>query len=292
MITSKVLHSKQVWCNPTCFFILVLCLLAPLNLLAKEPLKVVVSIPVLERFLEEIASGDVHVTPLTKPGGSAHVFEPSAAQIVAIRKSQLFFALPSLSHERGYLKTIQRLNKEMRVINLEDVVPAGFAKDRSLHHDPHTWMAPEIVVAMVDRMVIVLSEERPENAVAYRSRGNEIVQALRREDRVMRESLKQVNPASFLAYHPSFGYFAKAYGLKQHALEREGKSISASYLRRVLLKAKKTGVKTFVINPGLDEAMVSRVTDFMPCQVLSLDVLDPDIFAVWRQLTAALLAEQ
>jgi len=63
-------------------------------------------------------------------------------------------------------------------------------------------------------------------------------------------------------------------------------------LRRVLLKAKKTGVKTFVINPGLDAAMVSRVTDFMPCQVLSLDVLDPDIFAVWRQLTAALLAEQ
>jgi hypothetical protein len=33
---------------------------------------------------------------------------------------------------------------------------------------------------------------------------------------------------------------------------------------------------------------VSRVTNFLPCRVISVDVLNPDIFSVWRQLTDAL----
>jgi len=264
----------------------------PIGTLAKEPLKVVASIPVLGRFLEEIASGDVAVTLLTKPGGSAHVFEPSATQIIDIRRADLFFALPSLSHERGYLKTIQRLNRNLRVIDLEDATPAAFAKDRTLGHDPHRWMAPEVLVAMVVRMSEVLSAERPEHAALYRQRSNVIVYELKREDRLMRDVLKMASPSVFLTYHPSFGYFAKAYGLNQRALEKEGKSISASYLRRVLSESKKAGVTTFFISPGMDPSMVARVTDFMPCHVVSVDVLNPDIFAVWRELTAALLAKK
>ncbi len=259
------------------------------NVAAATPINVVASIPVLGRFLQEIASDDVRVTVLTKPGGSAHVFEPSATQIVEIRQADLFFALPSLSHERGYLKTIQRLNKKMRIINLEETIPDAFKKDKNLTHDPHSWMAPEVMVAMVTRMVATLSVARPAHSDQYRQRGQRIIQSLKHEDVLMKRSLQLVKPSVFLTYHPSFGYFAKAYGLQQYALEREGKSISASYLRRMLSQSKKDGVRLFLINPGLDEAMVSRVTDFLPCSVVSIDVLNPDIFLVWRQLTTALL---
>lgn len=255
---------------------------------AATPLNVVASIPVLAQFLEEIAPGDVAITVLTKPGGSAHVFEPSATQIVEIRRADLFFALPSLSHERGYLKSIQRLNKQLRVIDLEKEKPVVFANDKDLRGDPHSWMAPAVLVTMVNRMVSVLSLERPAQSVLYRQRGQVIVQRLMAEDRRMKNALNGVKPAAFLTYHPSFGYFAKAYGLTQHGLEREGKSISAAYLRRVLSNSKEAGVTTFFVHPGLDPAMVSRVTTFMPCRVISVDVLNPDIFAVWRHLTDAL----
>jgi len=284
------LKTPSIWRSQILGVLLLMAI--PLGILAQEPIKAVASIPVLGRFLEEISSGDVVVTLLTKQGGSAHVFEPSASEIIDIRRADLFFALPSLSHERGYLKTIQRLNKNLRVVNLEDAIPAVFAKDRTLRHDPHSWMAPEVLSAMVLHMVDVLSEARPDHGVLYRQRGNTIVYSLMREDRLMREMLKMARPAVFLTYHPSFGYFAKAYGLEQHALEQEGKSISASYLRRVLSKSKKAGVNTFFINPGLDASMVSRVTDFMPCHVVTVDVLNPDIFAVWRDVTAALLAKK
>ena len=258
------------------------------NLSAMTPLKVIASIPVLATCLEEIAPGDLTLTVLTKPGGSAHVFEPSATQIVEIRRADFFFALPSLSHERGYLKSIQRLNPHMRVINLEKETPAVFAHDKALKGDPHSWMAPAVLVEMVNRMVTVLSLERPTQAAGYRQRGQVIVQRLMAEDRRLKETLKGVKPAAFLTYHPSFGYFAKAYGLTQHGLEREGKSISAAYLRRVLSTSKESGVSTFFVHPGLDHGMVSRVTNFLPCRVISVDVLNPDIFSVWRQLTDAL----
>ncbi len=281
------LNNTMAW---LCHAIVLLLFVTPT--MATPPLKVIASIPVLAQILEEIASGDVAITVLTKPGGSAHVFEPSATQIVEIRRAHVFFALPSLSHERGYLTAIQRLNKKLKVINLEEKKPARFAKDKNLQGDPHSWMAPEVLVTMVHHMVAVLAAENPAHAVVYRQRGQVIVQRIMAEDRAMREVLKQAKPAAFLTYHPSFGYFAAAYGLTQYALEREGKSISASYLRTVLATAKDKDVRTFLIHPGLDPDMVSRVTSFLPCHVVSVDVLNPDIFAVWRQLTATLVSKK
>lgn len=255
--------------------------------LVASPIRVVASIPVIGRLAQDIASTDVQVTVLTHPGGSAHVFEPSADQIAQIRRADVFFALPSLSHERGYLQRIQRLNKQLHIVSLETPLPKTFVMD-SLAHDPHRWMAPVLLCEMVRVMVTTLSQKNPAHASLYQKRGQDVIAVFMAEDRRMRASFSGLQNKAFLTYHPSFGYFAQSYGLSQYALEREGKSLSAAYFRRIILEARKAGVQVFLIHPGLDAVMVSRVIDETKAQPVTVDVLDPDIVKVWHQLSLAL----
>ena len=49
---------------------------------------------------------------------------------------------------------------------------------------------------------------------------------------------------TILVYHPAFGYFTDAYGLRQHALEINGREMTAVQLATVIKKAEKENKKT------------------------------------------------
>ena len=50
-------------------------------------------------------------------------------------------------------------------------------------------------------------------------------------------------------FHPGFGYFADAYGLKQEAVEAGGRTPAAKQLRVLIEQARADGVKTIFVQP-------------------------------------------
>lgn len=272
-------------------FLCAFCVLFVCTMPVFSQIKIVASVPVVARIVTEILGGEVVLTTLTQPGASAHVFEPSALQVRQIREADIFFAIPSLSHERGYLRGIRRLNPRLEIIDLENSVPQALKKIKALKGDPHIWMTPQLLSAITKKILDVLVLRYPEQESLYRQRAGKLSDLFAQEDRLLREAFASMPKLAFLTYHPSFGYFAEAYGLTQYALEREGKSMSAGHFHRVLSQAKASGVTAFLVHPGIDAGMVGRVVKTLSCTPVTIDVLDPDIVSVWHRIREALIKE-
>ena len=78
--------------------------------------------------------------------------------------------------------------------------------------------------------------------------------------------------ATLLVYHPSWGHFAAAYGLRQRALEADGKTPSARHLAELATGVRREGVRTLFSNPDAPEAVVRRAAATLGCRV---EVIDP-----------------
>ena len=49
-----------------------------------------------------------------------------------------------------------------------------------------------------------------------------------------------------MVFHPSWGYFANAYGLKQVPIEIEGKNPKPAQLKELIKHAKEDGINDFI----------------------------------------------
>lgn len=81
---------------------------------------------------------------------------------------------------------------------------------------------------------------------------------------------------TFLVFHPSWGYSAKAYGLKQAAIEIEGKEPSPKDMERVIAMGRETGAKVVFVQPQFSEKSASVIAKQIGATVVRLDPLAED----------------
>jgi zinc transport system substrate-binding protein len=82
---------------------------------------------------------------------------------------------------------------------------------------------------------------------------------------------------TFYVYHPSFGYFADAYGLKEEAIQLGGQSRSAKELRALIEEAKADGVKTIFVQPQFSPQSAETVAHEIGAKVVVIDDLANDV---------------
>ena len=78
---------------------------------------------------------------------------------------------------------------------------------------------------------------------------------------------------SFMIYHPSLGYFAKDYHLKQHALEWEGKSPSPSHMKKLSDLGKEEQIKTILIQVEFDRKNAEVLASEIGAQLVLINPL-------------------
>jgi zinc transport system substrate-binding protein len=80
-------------------------------------------------------------------------------------------------------------------------------------------------------------------------------------------------------YHPAFGYFADAYGLKQVPVEVEGKEPSARQLAAFIERAKAAGAKVIFVQPQFSTKSAEAVARSIGGAVVPMDPLATDYLA-------------
>ncbi len=68
-------------------------------------------------------------------------------------------------------------------------------------------------------------------------------------DQQLRVAIKDNEGMKFMVVHPSWGYFADTYGLKQVAIEIEGKNPKPAQLQQLIEKCKGRGGKAIFVQP-------------------------------------------
>jgi zinc transport system substrate-binding protein len=77
----------------------------------------------------------------------------------------------------------------------------------------------------------------------------------------------------FIVFHPAWGYFAHAYGLKQVPIEIEGKEPKPAQLKELIEHARKHQIKVVFVQPQFSSKSAEQVAKEIGGQVAFVDPL-------------------
>lgn len=266
-------------------------------------LRVAVSVPPQAYFVERIGGGRVKVDVMIPPGYSHVDYPLTPSQIAALSRVQVYVAVghPAFEMERARLlpfledvpgARIVNMSKGMRI--LEDSGEGGHEDQDHGHEggDPHVWVSPDTVAVAARNIAAALVEIDPAHAAEYRASLQRFEADIAALDREIRTELAAVRGGRFMVYHPTWGYFARQYGLEQVAIEAEGKEPNAARLIRLIDDARREDVKVIFVQSGFPRKSAQVIADAVGGRILVADPQERDwmnnLRRVSRELSEAL----
>ena len=235
--------------------------------------RIFVSIAPLEYFANRIAGDRITVNVLIGPGGNPHTYAPAPKQIVELNRGGLLLCAGS-DFGRIISERLSWGEDKLRIVNLA----ADSHADDHHHHDedPHVWMSPRIAKTLADGVCEELCTLDPTGAEEYRKNLAELNADLDALDAKLAEILAPVKGKTFFVFHPAFGHLAEAYGLKQQAVESQGKSPGPKDVGNLIAQAKTAGVKTVFVQPQFSGRAATVIAEAIGGKVVRLDPLSGD----------------
>jgi len=150
--------------------------------------------------------------------------------------------------------------------------------------DPHFWMNPKNMEIMAGTICEELKRIDPAGAKEY-DRNLSLLRAdLESLDREIAKKLAPLKGRAIFVYHPAFGYFMDRYGLKQRAVEIQGKSPRAKKLAELIAAARAENVKVIFVQPQFSRRSADRVAKAIDGVVVPLDSLAEDYMSNLRRM--------
>ena len=261
-------------------------------------LRVAVSVPPQAYFVERIGGGQVDVTVMIPPGYSEVDFPLTPRAATALSEARLYVAVghPSFEYERQYIRPFLARSPGIRVVDMSHGVrPLEGGGHDHVHGeahgggDPHVWVAPETVRIAAANIARGLEEIDPAHSAEYRANLRSFLAEIDRLDRDLRTLFAaRIGHRKFMVYHPSWGYFAREYGLEQIAIEAEGKEPSAARLIQLIDRARHEGVKVLFVQAGFPRKSAQVIAAEIGGRLFPADPLERDWAANLRRVAAAL----
>ena len=257
---------------------------------AGKKLAVFVSIPPQKYFLQQIGRQRVDVEVMVQPGASPATYEPKPRQMAAISRTQIFFAI-GVPFEKTWLKKIAAANPDMQVVHTDhgiQKIPMATdhtesedhrGKDHQDHHgelDPHIWLSPTLVMTQARTILNALVKIDPDHSAIYEANAKVFVSKLAALDADLKNTFAGKQGFQFMVFHPSWGYFARTYGLQQVPVEIEGKDPKPAQLKALIEYAQKKHINIIFVQPQFSSRSAELVAKEIGGQVIFADPLAAD----------------
>ncbi len=267
---------------------------------AEPVLTVTVSLAPQKYFVEKIGRELVSVSVMVPAGASPATYEPRPRQMTALMKSRIYFAVGA-PFEAAWLPRIAAANEKMIVVHTEAEVPrrpmaakhgaedASSPEDDHLHTglDPHIWLAPPLVKIQAAAIRDALAAVDPAHAPAYAANHAAFAREIDALDRELKAMFRDVGQRNrLMVFHPAWGYFARAYGLEQIPIEREGKEPGARGLKRLVERARAQGVRAVFVQPQFSTREARLIAASIGARSVAIDPLAEDWAANLRRAAA------
>jgi len=270
------------------FFLIAACLLwAASSAMAAEPLRVTVSIAPQAYFIQRIGGELVDVNVLVPPGKSPALYNPTPRQMAALARSRLFFRI-GLPFENGIIAKISGGTK-VKIVDTRqgiELLPVASAGTASGELDPHIWMDPMLAKTLSQTMRDALIDLDSANGPYYERGFRNLATDLDSLDGKLRLALQPLAGRTVYVFHPAFGYFCRAYGLVQKAVESGGKEPGIRQLTKLIRDARRDGVKVIFVQPQFPKKSAEAVARAIQGTVVVLDPLAGDYIANLQRVAA------
>ena len=262
---------------------------------------VFVSVAPQKYFVQQICKELADVQVMVPSGASPATYEPKPRQMAAISKTRIYFSI-GVPFEKTWLKKIAAANPEMAVVStdrgikkLPIAVHTHHGDQNQPEHgtlDPHIWLSPPLVMIQARTILEALQETDPIQRSVYENNFRAFMSQLSDLDAELRTIFSGTSGQQFMVFHPSWGYFAQAYGLKQVSIEIEGKEPKPADLRELIEHARADGIKFVFVQPQFSARSAKLIAREISGQVVFADPLAEDwggnLRAVARKFESAL----
>ena len=267
-------------------------------------LRVAATLPPLAWLVSQVAGPDVQVEHLVEPGDQPETFQPSDRRITEIARSAVFFRIGIPAENGPWLRALEK-SGHVQVVDLRQGIEMRVLEGHSHGHrahghrahgrqahghrahghrahgaeDPHIWLSPRRLEQMGRIICRRLSALDPEGSGGYERRTAALSRRLLELDQELRRRLTPVQGRAFFVFHPTWGYFADDYGLRQIAVEIEGKEPTEREMTRLMGQARTLHMHTIFVQPQIRSSTPHQLAEMLGARVESLDPLAPDVLA-------------
>jgi zinc transport system substrate-binding protein len=123
-------------------------------------------------------------------------------------------------------------------------------------------------------ILAALSQIDQKNTLVYEKNYKQFILELVQLDMEIRGLLS--TSGHFMVFHPSWGYFAKAYGLEQIPVEMEGKEPKPAQLRHLIKLAREKKIITLFVQPEFSRKSAELIAREIKGQVVVISPLAQD----------------
>jgi zinc transport system substrate-binding protein len=257
------------------------------------------SLPPHAFMLKQIAGERIDVRILIKPGSSPATYAASPKDILDLSQARLFFRA-GVPFEEKLMSQITSNCPKLTVIDTRAGIilrktDAGDAQTCHSDHDhkhqqgaqdPHTWLAPLLFAEQALKAHEALCAADPKGRDDYDKGLHKLNQRLKELDTGLRKLLKPHAGGSILVFHPAYGYFCAAYGLKQLPVEVSGKDPTPGHLVKLIENARARKVEMIFVQPQFSKRTAQTIADQLKATVVTLDPLAYDYFSNIEQMAA------
>ncbi len=267
-----------------------------------KPLSVIVSIMPQVYFVERIGGSRVSVETLVLPGENPATYQISPGQMAGVVKSDIFFRI-GVPFEETLLPKIKTIAKKLHIVDTRKGIKLRRLKARLDHrddhakrdrehadqdegenththgfggNDPHIWLSLCLVKKQAETIWSTLVRFDPSGEEEYKTNFKGFIRDIEVLQQKITATLAPFRGEAIYVFHPSFGYFADEYGLRQVAVEMEGKTPKGKDLARFIKMAKREKVRIVFVQPQFDQGAARKIARAINGKVISIDPLAGD----------------
>ena len=242
-------------------------------------------------FVERLAGDRIDVRVLVGQGSSEHQYDPTPQQMVALAEASAYFRL-GVASETRVVAQLEKVAPKLRIVDTREGITlrsmtadegqCDHDHDHAEHDhdhgakDPHIWLDPLLVKRQAETIVKTLKSIDAAGAASYDANLSAFAADLAAVHAKIDAKLAPFRGREFLVYHPSYGYFADRYGLKQVAVEIDGKEPTPKALSKLIERAKHSGTRTIFYQPQFSVAPAKTLAGEIKGNAVALDPLSAD----------------
>ena len=249
--------------------------------------KVVTTFLPVYLFTKAVAGDVADVEILVKPGTEVHEYQGTPANVKAIATAKIlvknglgleeFLADTIKNAENSQLMEIDA-SKGISAINKISPIDKTATGEHDHDHqsgNPHVWLDPVLAKQQIINIRDGLIIADPGNKANYQTNAAAYIQKLDNLNNEFQQTIKQTPNCTFITFHDAFPYLAKRYNLKQLAVvEIPEKQLSPTDVQKVVNTVKKYQVKALFSEPGLDNKLLTSISQDLGLTVRTLDSLE------------------
>ncbi|HEX2056669.1 MAG TPA: metal ABC transporter substrate-binding protein [Nitrospiraceae bacterium] len=250
---------------------------------------VVVTLPVLKDWAQQIGGPHVVVTSLMTGYESEHTYSPKPSDLTAIRKAHVLIQVgaglevwvsPLVKNAGNPQLVTITASDGIELIDDSDGPPGQSAAKPGTHHahtqgNPHVWLDPQGAATMVRRIGEAFIKADPVHRPDYEAKTAAYLSQLDQLSEALRQRLQTAPDRRMVVHHPAWPYFARYFGLVIAAtlVTQPGAEPSARRIQAVIEKIKQGGIKVIVSEAQLNQKLPQMLARETGARVVRLTTL-------------------